>query len=179
MDLYNWSNETAYAVPGSEGNYISISSADSVNFSGGMGTNPYIFVVPVLAGDINTTPGATYEISFTMQDLNLFEGSASESFGAYSTNFNLPVVDESGDPGYYDLPVNIDFTAVATSATTMMSFQCFLDNDGAATLDHLMVTEVPETSTTRLFLYGGCALLLAKKLQKLAQKRKLALKRIA
>jgi hypothetical protein len=177
-DLYNWSNETMDGSDPNPNDYIQISSFSSALFYGGY-TDEGGGVSPTILGNFDTTPGATYQISFTMQNLNSFDSSASESFGDNATNFDLPFVYINGGESYTDTPVNIDFTAVATFSTTTMSIEYYLDPDGgAASLSDLMVTEVsgatgvPEISSTQFFCFGGCALLLARQLRALFAKRK-------
>jgi hypothetical protein len=178
VDLYNWENETVVGSDPNPNDYLAISSAISARFSGGY-TDQGGGVSPILTGSFATTPGATYQISFTMCNLNSFGGSASETFGDNSMNFDLPFVYLDGGESYSDTPVNIDFTAIATSATTTMSIECYLDPDGgSAALSDLIVTEgpelspVPEVSSIGLFCFGGCALLLARNWQRFFPKLK-------
>lgn len=186
VNLYDWNNDTAHVAPGHAGQFISIYNNTSAGFFGGFTTNPFSLVAasPTLSDEFSTTPGATYEISFTMQNLNGFNGFASESFGNETLNFDLPVVLQNGGESYADTPVNEEFTAVATSTLTTMSFECYLDpNGGAASLGNLTVTELPvtdapEESTGSLLFYGGCICLLAKEFGRLVRKHKLAVKRI-
>lgn len=175
VDLYDWSNETQNISPGSQGNYMDVYSANWVDFFGGFDTNQHA-ASPVLAGNLETTPGASYEISFTMANDPIDPGSACLSFGSFTTNIVLPRINNG--TGFSGPPINIDFTAVATSATTTMSFQSYLYYDGEESLNNLEVMEVPEASNTRLFCYGGCIFLLAKQLRKLIQKRDFAFRRI-
>lgn len=178
-DLYDWNNETQNVSPATQGEYVSIFSANSAGFYGGFATNNladgyYHYVSPILTGNLDTTSGATYEVSFTMVDNPIDTASATVSFGDFTTNFDLPINYSSGLNGIYGIPVTIDFTAVATSATTTMSFQNQVSFEGNDSVYDLEVTEVPETSATRLFLCGGFVLLLAKRMRPLIQKRKLA-----
>lgn len=166
VNLYNWENETAVGSDPNPNDYLAVSSSTSAKFSGGY-TDQGGGVSPIMTGLFDTTPGASYQISFTMQNLSQFDGSASESFGNDTMNFGLPAVLLNGGESYADTPVNIDFTAVATSTTTAMSIECYLDPDGgAADLSGLTVTEVPneapEASSILLFCFGCCALLLVR-----------------
>jgi hypothetical protein len=179
VDLYNWSNETVVGSDPNPNDYVHLGSATSAFFHGGY-TDQGGGVTPVIFGSLNTVPGATYEISFTMQNQNSFFGSASLWFGSESTSFQLPVTQVNGGQGYADMPVNIDFTAVAGSTVTSMFFQCYLDPDGgSAALNHFMVTEVPEVSSSSLIFGGACVFLVANRLRKVTQKQKLAVQPIA
>jgi hypothetical protein len=131
-------------------------------------------------GDMNTTPGATYEISFTLQDASFsgdFDGAGDVSFG--NCEVNLDSAFEDGymtTNGYLFPPVNYDFTAVADSSTTSMSFDFLLDEGLNADLSNLDIMEVPEPSATRVLYCSGCLMLLARQWRKLTQKQKLAIK---
>lgn len=172
-NLYDWNNTTPSVPPSSLGQYINIYSGTSASFLGGY-NNQGGGVSPTLLGTFDTTPGATYQVSFTMQNLNSFSGSAYETFGDSSMNFDLPYVYINGGESYADTPVNIDFTAVATSDITTMSIQCYLDPyGGAAGLSDLVVAQVPEVSSISLFCFGGCALLLASRWQSFLPKLKM------
>jgi hypothetical protein len=178
VNLYNWSNETESVAPDTMSRFISIYSNSSADFYGGFTTNysSGFAVCPLLVGTVNTVPGDSYEVSFTMQNMSGYAGGVAESFDGDSTNLSFP----SDDLGYTEIPVNVDFTAVATSTTTMVSFQCYLDPEGGqADLYNVSVTEVPESSASRLFLCGGFVLLMAKQLRKATQKQKLAVKPLA
>jgi hypothetical protein len=165
-NLYNWDNVTKCVSSGALGQFISIYSYNSADFYGGFasGSGAPRGASPTLTEQFDTTPGATYQISFTMQNLNSFGGSTFESFGDNNLNFQLPFTYTDGGEYYSDTPVYIDFTAVATSDLTTMSIQCNLDPEGgAASLSNLMVTQVPEVSSPMLFGFGGFALLLVRR----------------
>jgi hypothetical protein len=57
-----------------------------------------------------------------------------------------------------------------------MSFDFTLDEGESAALSNFTITEVPETSASRLLCYGGCLILLARQLRRLSQKKVLAVK---
>jgi hypothetical protein len=133
-----------------------------------------------LGANLNTTAGATYEISFTLQDASFsgnFGGAGDLWFGNCKNS-----LDDAFDDGYmghggYVFPsVNYDFTAVAASSTTSISFDFVLDEGLNANLSNLMITEVPEISSNRLLCCGGCMFLLARQLRRLSQKRVPAVK---
>jgi hypothetical protein len=175
VDLYNWIDEsTPYK------GLIEIGSADSATFIGAYGNLPALNRLN-LSGDIDTTPGVTYEISFTLQNWNLYSGDGSATFGSKAKDLDYAFSEcdsyfTSGGPVFS--PVNYDFTALATSATTTMSFDFILDEGESASLSNFVITEAPEMSVTRLFCYGGCLVLLARQLRRLAQKQKPAVKPI-
>lgn len=183
VDLYGWSNETGYVQNPS--NFVAIDSYNAAYFYSGITTDfftggPFI-VEPVLSGKISTTPGVTYDVSVTMQlnaPYDIF-GGASMSFGDFTNNCNLQNPANGDVPGY-NPPVSFDFTSVATSSSTEMTFYAdFGDYTDGLSISDVMVTAVPEMSSTLLLFYGGCILMLAKRLQKVNQMRKLAVKPIA
>jgi hypothetical protein len=176
VNLYDWANQTRY-VP-DPNYYITIGSFNSANFRSGITTNPLLgdpFIVePILTGSLHTTPGITYEITFTMQLGSPFDafGGASLSFGNFITNCDLQNPANGNQPGY-NPPVNFDFTAIATSPTTAMSFNAgFNDYTDGMLLSNVAVMEVPEISASRLFGFGGCVLLLARQWRRFSPKRK-------
>jgi hypothetical protein len=138
-----------------------------------------------LSGDFDTTPGETYEISFTLQNGGQYTGSGSTTFGSTETDLDYALSDSDSyftNGGYEFLPVNYYFTSLATSANTTMSFNFILDEGESAELSNFAITEitpVPEISASRLFCYGGCVFLIARQLRKLTQRQKLAVKPIA
>lgn len=170
-DLYNWKDDSA-PITG----LIDIYSCNSATFIGNYANFPGLNQLS-LSGGLNTTPGATYQISFTLQDTGIgdFDGTGDLWFGSSEMNLNSTFEDGhiTGN-GYAFAPVNYDFTAVATSSTTSMSFDFVLDQGLNADLSNLQITIVPEISTSRLFCYGGFVLVLAGQLRKLNQKRVLA-----
>jgi hypothetical protein len=105
--------------------------------------------VPTLTGNLYTTPGTTYEISFTMLDPAIYTGGASMTFGSFSTSLDFTSYPNYTSENQPFLPVNFDFTAIASSTSTSLSFSADLDPDGGAVyLEDLTVTAVPEPSAT-------------------------------
>lgn len=176
VDLYHWSNETGY-VP-NPSNFVAINSYNTAYFSSGYTTNPFnqgpLFVEPVVSGELNTIPGVTYDVSFTLQLNAPYDafGGASMSFGAFTTNCNLQNPANGDQPGY-NPPVNFDFTSVATATTTPMSFCAGFDDfsDGLSISD-VMVTAVPEISSAKLFCCGLALLVLREQWTRLINRRK-------
>jgi hypothetical protein len=181
VNLYDWMNETMYSSTPDFN--VQIQSPNSVGFFGSRSTNnaPYPFALPVLTGSLNTTPGTTYEISFTMQnDFVETIGQPEVSFGSFTTNFDLPAAQETDGQLQY-FPVNIDLTAVAMSFDTTMTFTVPIDTGDAMSLNNLEVTAitgstignvfVPEPSTTKLVFCFGFAWLLAQRLGRLLKIR--------
>ncbi len=161
INLYNWSNATRYS--GAPQNNINILSLNSASFYGSLGTSPvHPLALPILTGNLATAPGAIYEISFIMQNNWLTDiGQIELSFGSFTTNFDLPPAQQAGGLRYF--PVNIDFTAVANSLTTTMTFTVPVDVGGGISLGDFSVSDVPEsTPTAGLFGFGVCALLFAR-----------------
>jgi hypothetical protein len=127
----------------------------------------------------------TYDINFTLQNGGQYTGIGGVTFGTAQTSLDYALSDSDSyftGTGYVFLPVDYDFTAIATSATTTISFDFVLDESESAALSNLeitqvtQVTQVPEISATRLFCYAGCALLLAKRIRKVIPRQKLAVK---
>ncbi len=165
VDLYNWTNETMVGAGDNPNNYVFIRSATSADFDGGFTyeSGGFVPVQPTIAGTMDTIPGVTYEICFTVQDDSVYgPNSAQIYFGNTCTDIDLP----PGMPGpnLSPIPVNIDFTVEATSATTTMSFEFGLDpSDDEDSLYNLSVTEVPEARSENLMILFGCTLLCMRK----------------
>lgn len=179
VNFNGWTNETMFVPPGTQSEFVQIDSPISATFEGGWTTNasglyPGIptDASPILTGSLDTVPGAIYEIAFAMQ-LGQFEGSAEMWFGDFTTNCDLTAFYNPANQGQPFGPVNMDFTVVATSATTTMSFQSYLDPVGGyASLYDVSVNEVPEISAARLFGFGGGVLLFAHQWLRLLQRKK-------
>lgn len=168
VDLYNWSNETEVGYDPNPNDYVNIVSATSAYFYGDYSPNG--FAVPILSTTLNTIPGATYDVSFTLQDQNVEACSGYEYFGNTSTDVDLqPPVGDPINPSL--VPENIDFTVIANSTETDMSFEFALDSSGIASLSNFSVTEVPEVSSGKLFVFLGCILLCVRKWRRLLQMR--------
>jgi hypothetical protein len=179
VDLYHWSdNSTPYT------DFININSSNSAMFIGNY-NNEGGFNDLILTGSFDTTPGTSYQISFTLQDESPIGddgGSGSLDFGNSEISLDGAFCGSYLSNGTYVFPAaNYNFTATATSPTTTMSFNLSLDEGLDTGLSNLTITQimaVPETSSTRLFLFGGCVFMLAKQLRKVTQKQKLAVKPI-
>lgn len=168
VNLFNWTFQTNLA-PGvlvSQPSYETIVSAEAVLLYIGQSedTNPRMAIFgplnPNLVCDINTIPGATYELFCTLQNLDaMYQANPTITFGNFSTNFVvLPSAPDAGTTS------TIDFTVTATSATTMMSFNPGSNDDtGGSTfsISNFSLVETPEVSASTLFGVGGTALLLA------------------
>ncbi len=155
VNLYDWTNVTANTGGQDPSGFVIIKSSTSAIFQGGLnGFNP---IYPAIARALNTIPGAAYEISYTAEDLSESGPNvATLYFGNTSTQVDLP----EHEFGSSAIPVNVDFTAMATSATTPMSFVFGTDIDNDQDyLYNLSVTEVPEVRTEKLLFVFGCALL--------------------
>lgn len=149
---------------------IIISSANAAIFFGSYSTNVLSgpdHIVPVLTGNLETTPGATYEISCTVANdpLHAEIGSGNLSFG--SSNYGIDLF-AMGGPGSTQ---NFDFQITATSPSTTMAFTWWIDNGYQASVSGFSVTQVPEVSSARLSGLGGCMLLLALHWRRLSQRR--------
>lgn len=177
VNLYDWSNNTRYS--GSPNNNVRINSSDSAGFFGSGSTNnaPYPLALPGLAGQIGTTPGTMYEISFTMEN-NTYEsiGDPCVCFGDFTTNLDLPVAQANGPQSQY-YPVDVDLSILATSSTTDFTFTVPADEGELISLDNLTVTEVPEMSTTAIFGFFGCSWLFLRRWRQV-QKAKHSLVRV-
>jgi hypothetical protein len=156
INLYNWSNDTRYS--GSPNHNVQIDSFDSAKFYGGRSTNnaPSPLALPVLTGDLYTTPGASYEIAFTMQNDYLESiGNTKVSFGGFVTNLDLPSA-QFNSQGLQVYPVDINLNFVATSQTTDFTFCVPLDEGDVISLDNFTMMEVPEMPTSAILgLFGG------------------------
>ena len=104
-----------------------------------------------ISNNLTTIPGQAYEIACTSEASGEFGGSISIQFGNFSESFLLPVVD-LGSGGFTDVPTNIDFTVVASSASTTMEIQPYLvDYPGGVQLSDFSVVAVPEPAVPGLW----------------------------
>ena len=121
-----------------------------------------------LTGNISTIPGDTYAISFTFQVGSPVStlGSAGMTFGSAQADLGdafVPV--GQPNPGFIFNPVNVYFTAVATSTSTPVSFEVILDSSMGASMSNFSIVAVPEPPAPGIFLCGGCALYFARRLR--------------
>lgn len=170
VNLYTWSNATIN-VPSPQV-YLPITSSNSCEFIGGLtftSGDPYpVFVNPVLTTLLTTVPGTTYQISFTMEQLTpiAFSTRGTFSFGSFSDDLSAAISSDFyyATSGYGEViyPTNFDFTGVATSTSTAMSFSLIPDSAGAVALSNFNIEAVPETSAGSLLALGGMAFLSTK-----------------
>jgi hypothetical protein len=176
VDFNNWTAEAILTSDAASGqpiippitNYPPVAPIgmgnNSASFEGGLGEwrdangiGHQAFQYLLVYGQLDTVPGASYEISGTLENPTEFASyQASLSFG--DVGISLPETLQSGVPGY---PNTYDFDTIitATCAATMVSFSCAPDFDGGALdLYSLSVTEVPEVSAASLFFFGVCLL---------------------
>jgi hypothetical protein len=154
---------------------IYVSAYDSARFFGGYSTNIFHgpdHIVPILTGNLDTTPGALYEISYTIGNdpTHVFGvGAFSMSFGNFTYSTSLY---DMGSPGSSQ---NLNFLLTANSPITTISFRWGLDNGQEGTLCNLSVSAmpqaVPEVSTVRLLGLAGCILLIARPWRRTRQKQ--------
>lgn len=167
VNLFDWSNETRFS--GSPLNNVQIEASDAANFFGSDSTNnsPCPFAVPELAGSVSTTPGTTYDISFTMQNDFVEGAQAVISFDDFTTNLVLPAARQTSPFQMQYYPVDVELTYAATAGTTDFSFKLPIDDGDAVSLGDFSVIEVPETSTVGIFGIFGCAWLFARRWRKM------------
>lgn len=174
VNLYDWTGETMYAADPNDG--VIISSFNSANFFGAYSTNVLNgpdHIVPILAGSLDTTPGTTYEISYTLEETynhSFFDGGYMK-FGNDTNPCNFSDAIRNPGTDTYAATNFYDYTDIATSTTTTMSLECHLDNGDSIQVTGLSVIEVPEISAARLFGFGGCVLLLAQPWRRLSHER--------
>ena len=181
VNLNNWTASSAILPGFSPVPPPKITSFNSAYFLGWLTSytnNPTIFALSagILTGNLNTTPGATYEISFSL-DMGDSVGIdvAFMSFGNITAGGKIPVLlntNVTSENPNITLPVCCDYTVLATSDITTMSFSVTPDVSCGVNLENLLVVETPEVSTVRLFGFGGCALLIAQQWRRLFPKRK-------
>jgi hypothetical protein len=150
-NLYDCVNQTMNVSDPSQ--FIMVYSSNSALFRGGFADSNGGALPPpavaILTGNLDTTPGTTYEISFTMLDPVPFTGGASMAFGNLNTSLDFTSCPNYTNPNQPFQPINFDFTAIASSTSTSLSFSADLDPDGGAVyLEDLTVTAVPEPSAT-------------------------------
>jgi hypothetical protein len=135
--------------------------------------NQFGAIAPVLSGNLDTTSGTTYEITFTInsESAALISPNMSMSFGNFAIDY-FPVPALGLGAPFNAAPLNIEFTAMAASPITFISFTeypCDVVSDfyNSIYLSNLSVVAVPqvipvpEVSTASLLGLGGCAWLLA------------------
>lgn len=131
-----------------------------------------------LTGQISTTPGAVYDVSFTLQDVSPFDsGIGSVTFGSIQSSLDYAFSSQDShftSNGYQFYPVTYNFTAVAASSMTSMTFDFTLDQGMNAEVSGLTVTEAPEVSSVELFGCGAFAWLFVRHWRQIVEKRKLA-----
>ncbi|MGH7981402.1 MAG: hypothetical protein ACREE6_18645 [Limisphaerales bacterium] len=156
----NWWDTTA-DIPSTESNEFAFAASPTfVEFNGGQTTNGQEpWVEPSFSGDVNTTDGAMYQISYTLST-GPTAASLYMSFGGSILSYDY----QGGDFGF---STNLIYTIEATSASTTMSFVCYLDPSESVDLTDFSVTQVPELSSEKLFAFLGCALLCVRKLRRL------------
>ncbi len=149
VNLNNWTGQTRYGSSPNDG--IAILSYNSALFSGFYSTGGAGLIVPVLTGSLNTTPGAAYEIRFTVANdpFHSETGSGTMSFGGFSAFIDLYAMGGAGSSE------NFDYLVTATSALTTMSFSWGIDNGYQVSLSNVSVFEVPETASSALLLAMG------------------------
>jgi len=165
VNLNDWTGQTKYGSSPNSG--IVILDSVSAIFFGSYSTNVFSgpdHIIPVLTGTLATAPGATYDISYTLEHDGRFIFCAGTfSFGNFSYGFNLPF---NGQPSPAAESFNFLVTADASITATSFAWPA-IDNGDAAFLTSFSVTAVPlvnpvpEASTASLLMLGGCAWLLA------------------
>ena len=161
VNLNDWTGQTKYGSSPNSG--IVILDSVSAIFFGSYSTNVFSgpdHIIPVLTGTLATAPGATYDISYTLEHDGRFIFCAGTfSFGSFIYGFNLPF---NGQPS--GASETFGFLVTADSLSTATSFAWpAIDNGDAAFLSNFSVTAlplvnpVPEASTASLLGLGGCA----------------------
>jgi hypothetical protein len=176
VNLYSWTFQTNL-MPGvlvSRPTSFTVLSAEAVLLYIGQleDTNPRVPVFgplnPTLTGNISTIPGATYELICTLQNLDaMYLADPTFMFGNFSTNFVLlPSAPDAIST------LNIDFTVMATSTVTTMSFNPWCNDDtggGRFSISGFSLVQIPEISTGKLLGIGGSALLIAHRCRRFFQ----------
>jgi hypothetical protein len=167
VDLYDWSDQsTPYA------GFINVYSSDSAVYEGDYGVYGG-FNHLNLADNISTTPGLTYDVSFTLLNESSDDsGTGSMIFGDLQTSLDYafsPSNSHYTSQGYVFSPVTYTFSVLATDSSTPVSFNFDLDEGMNASVSDFMITPVPEISTDSFLLIGGCTLVLARETRKLLQ----------
>ena len=122
------------------------------------------FVLFALTGSLNTKPGATYDISFTMQNAGQsYLEDPSMSFGSFGASCNLLAGETLNGTDYSFVPEHYDFSIVATDPITTMSFNVTPDIGQGVFLSNVSVVQVqvqpvPESPSIRQFAFGACML---------------------
>jgi hypothetical protein len=163
VNLYDWTDESTPLT-----GLIDVYSSNSAVFVGAYANSYGQLNQLDLSGSIATEPDITYEVTFALQNESPYDsGIGSVAFGNCGVKLDYAFSPQDSyftSQGYVFLPVNYDFTTVATSLTTTISLDFILDEGVYASVSNFTITEVPETCSGRLYAFGGCALLLAQQL---------------
>ena len=167
VDLYDWTDQSSPYT-----GLINVYSSNSAVYEGDYGAYGG-FNHLNLAGNITTTPGVTYDVSFTLlNESSSDSGSGCMMFGNIQTNLNFafsPSDSYLTSDGYAFNPVTFTFSVLATDSSTPVSFNFDLDEGINANVSDFMITAVPEMSTGSYLLFGGCMLVLARESRKFLQ----------
>jgi hypothetical protein len=167
INFYNWTSEAANPSYPTHIQPVEVLSQNSAAFGYielGFPETVYGDYFPYLfAGNLNTLPGAYYEITFTIQNDADFIANASMSFGDFTTNLtsaiNVPNYPPNINQPRFN-PVNVDVVLQATSDTTLMNFTVNNDLFGVVYVSNVAVTQVPEKQSTAVLLGIGLVSLL-------------------
>ena len=177
VNLYDWVEQPNYDLDSFtliHSSSAQITSSNSAWFFDGLAINPdWPFNSPILYADtfsmlvanLETIPGASYEISCTFGPGYSVESDCGGSimFGDVRIGglFQPESFGPSGMP--VDYYFNADFTSVATSGITAMSISAFAAGgdlgDSSIVLSNFSVIEVPETSEARILVLAATLLL--------------------
>jgi hypothetical protein len=176
VNLYDFTGETQNGYSANQG--IDILSFDSVVLICAYGTNgpPSLsnLIEPILTGNMNTTPDATYEISYIVSHgpPDFIRLPVYVSFGNFPIDVGDAVLAAEQDSPTPYAALSYDYTKIATSTTTALTFDAsFIDEADSIVFSNISVMEVPETSVAGLFGFGACTLLLAQRWRGLFPKR--------
>lgn len=163
INLYNWTSIPGNSSYPSEVNPVHIISSNSAQFDGSGYSHADSFFYG-FAGNITTSVGAYYEVTFTFANASFPQAFASMSFGNFSADLTSAINTlnpnpKPSDPKYS--PANFDFILLATDQTTSMNFFVDLDLGGGANLSNFSVTEVPEPNLSFLLFGVSVTCLLA------------------
>jgi len=129
VNFYTWKMEYTQLTSNQFAPSINVVSSNNASIQIGRAiyqNSPFVSVFqpenPAFVGTLNTVPGATYQISCTLDNFDVqFASFPWLTFGKFETNYSLPIAESQSS----------SFTAVATSLSTTMSFNPdSMDNSG-------------------------------------------------
>jgi hypothetical protein len=158
VNLNNWTPAPGSASYLAEVNPVGVVNPTSAVFSDGIYIHNGSCYIG-FTGNLATTPGTYYDISFTLQNLSPPAAYVTMNFGSWTTDLSAAInAFYLGPLGPQHNAVNFNFITLAQSPATAMDFFVNLDAPGGGVyLSNLSVVPVPELTFTAVLLVIGLA----------------------